>query len=164
MLCCWQHQPGAYCTPIRPAAPLQTKITVHPPITTTNTHATTPCTQNRYMRKKRGKDVDPPTPDIKKKMSKKTWDGIVSMCGFVFWWLVLVAAACANMCCMQECAVLWAARCSCGAGCYKCTLQPLPLILQPTLGSRHCAPPPHTQLHCSLYPPSPHLTATPARS
>jgi hypothetical protein len=32
----------------------------------------------RKFRKKKGKDMDPPTPDIKKKLAKRTWDGIVS--------------------------------------------------------------------------------------
>jgi hypothetical protein len=34
----------------------------------------------RNKRKLRGKDHDPATPDITQKMSKRTWDGIVSGC------------------------------------------------------------------------------------
>lgn len=36
------------------------------------------CSSCRDFRKRRGPDTDPPTPDIKKKMTKRTWDGIVS--------------------------------------------------------------------------------------
>lgn len=36
------------------------------------------CSSCRDFRKRRGRDTDPPTPDIKKKMTKRTWDGIVS--------------------------------------------------------------------------------------
>eukprot|EP00882_Tetradesmus_deserticola_P027388 GHRQ01030297.1.p1 GENE.GHRQ01030297.1~~GHRQ01030297.1.p1 ORF type:complete len:180 (+),score=23.28 GHRQ01030297.1:400-939(+) len=32
----------------------------------------------KHKRKLRGKDHDPPTPDITQKLSKRTWDGIVS--------------------------------------------------------------------------------------
>jgi hypothetical protein len=34
----------------------------------------------RNKRKLRGKDHDPATPDITQKMSKRSWDGIVSGC------------------------------------------------------------------------------------
>jgi hypothetical protein len=36
------------------------------------------CRHCRKLRKKRGTDQDPPTPDIKKKMGKRAWDGVVS--------------------------------------------------------------------------------------
>jgi hypothetical protein len=36
------------------------------------------CRHYRKLRKKRGTDQDPPTPDIKKKMGKRAWDGVVS--------------------------------------------------------------------------------------
>jgi hypothetical protein len=31
----------------------------------------------RHLRKRMGKDMDPPTPDIKKRMAKREWDGMV---------------------------------------------------------------------------------------
>jgi hypothetical protein len=70
-----------------------------------------PTTACRHKRKLRGKDHDPPTPDITQKMSKRTWDGIVSGC----WMLQLMTellccsnwqAVCLSACVLSHCALL----------------------------------------------------------